>query len=321
MSVPHETVHPLVRKLATATCVVALLPISMGALVTTLKAGMAFADWPSSDGQNMLLYPWFSDFARHPDKFVEHGHRLAGMLIGFVSVVLAFAGWRWGTRSVRIFVTAILIAVILQGLLGGARVLLDRETLALTHSVTGGCFFSLCAVFRLYCSTGWPQWLKSSDERITAAGAALIAIAPVAVLGQYVLGGFLRHLHRMLNEHLAGAVIVTLICLAVSAVLLRSGHALLRYCGAFVVGSLGLQVLLGLGAYLTRFGLPVVGYVATSGSAAQAIVCSMHTVAGMFLVSSTVLSAFSLVKLYQAGCLRGLRIDDVSSLANRGTAA
>jgi hypothetical protein len=47
----------------------------------------------------------------------------------------------------------------------------------------------------------------------------------------------------------------------------------------------------------------------------------MHTVAGMFLVSSTVLSAFSLVKLYQAGCLRGLRIDDVSSLANRGTAA
>ena len=321
MSVPHETVHPLVRKLATATCVVALLPISMGALVTTLKAGMAFADWPSSDGQNMLLYPWFSDFARNPDKFVEHGHRLLGMLIGFISILLAVVGWRLGSRSVRVFVTAILVAVICQGLLGGGRVVLDRETLALTHSVTGGCFFSLCVVFRLVCSTRWTAWLKSSDDRVSVAGAAFVAIAPLAVLGQYLLGGFLRHLHMMLNEHLAGAAIVTLICLAVSFVLLRSGHSLLRLCGVFVVCSLGLQVLLGLGSYVTRFGLPIVGYVATSGSVSQAIVCSMHTVVGMFLVSSTVISAFSLVKLYRGGCLHGLRIDDVSPVANRRTVA
>jgi cytochrome c oxidase assembly protein subunit 15 len=321
VAVSHETVHPLVRKLATTTCAVALLPISMGALVTTLKAGMAFADWPSSDGQNMLLYPWFSDFAQHPDKFVEHGHRLAGMLIGFISVLLMAAGWRLGSRSVRVFVTAILIGVIGQGLLGGARVILDRETLALTHSVTGGCFFSLCVVFRLACSPGWNQWLKTSENRISAVGAALVAIAPLAVLGQYVLGGFLRHLHMLLNEHLAGAAIVTLICLSVSFVLLRSGHTLLRCCGLFVVSSLSLQVALGLGSYLTRFGLPIVGYVATSGSAAQAVICSMHTVVGMFLVSSTIVSAVSVVRLYRAGCLHGLRIDDVSSLASGGTTA
>ena len=127
MSVSHETVHPLIRKLATTTCVVALLPIGMGALVTTLKAGMAFADWPSSDGHNMLLYPWFRDFSSNPEKFTEHGHRLAGMLIGFISVVLAAASWRLGKGWVRTYAFSILVAVILQGLLGGARVLFDRR--------------------------------------------------------------------------------------------------------------------------------------------------------------------------------------------------
>ncbi len=117
----QEVVDPLIRRLASVTCFVALLPIGMGALVTTLKAGMAFADWPSSDGHNMLLYPWFKDFFDHPDKFVEHGHRLAGVLIGLVSIALAVAGWIRGGRTIRILLTTILISVIVQGLLGGAR--------------------------------------------------------------------------------------------------------------------------------------------------------------------------------------------------------
>ncbi|MFN5798548.1 MAG: cytochrome oxidase assembly protein, partial [Planctomyces sp.] len=107
----------LLRRLATATCLVALLPIGMGSLVTTMKAGMAFADWPSSDGQNMLLYPWLSDFRVNNEKFVEHGHRLAGVLIGMVSVGLACAGWREGGRH-RGWTLGILLAVIAQGGLG-----------------------------------------------------------------------------------------------------------------------------------------------------------------------------------------------------------
>ncbi len=320
MSDQHVTVHPLVRKLATTTCLVALLPISMGALVTTLKAGMAFADWPSSDGQNMLLYPWFSDFAANPDKFVEHGHRLAGMLIGFVSIALAFAGWKFGPGWVRLFVTSILIAVIVQGLLGGARVVLDRQVLAMTHSITGAGFFSLCVLFRLLCSSAWAKWTATSDKRFGATGAALVAVTPLVVLGQYFLGGLLRHLHMMLNEHLAGAAITGLVASLATFFLLRADSVLLRRCGVAVCGALCLQLLLGAGSYLTRFGLPVIGYVATSGSMSQAIVCSMHTVGGMFLLSSTVAAAVSVLKLYQAGCLRGLNMD-LPTLADRGTVA
>ncbi len=178
----QEVVDPLIRRLASVTCFVALLPIGMGALVTTLKAGMAFADWPSSDGHNMLLYPWFKDFFHHPDKFVEHGHRLAGVLIGLVSIALAVAGWIRGGRTIRIFVTTILISVIVQGLLGGARVLMDRQVMAMVHSITGASFFALCVVFRLLCTADWTRWTSISDVKLSPAGAAIVACLPWSLL-------------------------------------------------------------------------------------------------------------------------------------------
>ena len=82
-----------------------MLPVTTGAIVTTLKAGMVFSDWPSSDGYNMLAYPWLTS-AR--DQFVEHGHRLSGMTIALLSLLLAIAAWcldrrnsfdRWPRRS------------------------------------------------------------------------------------------------------------------------------------------------------------------------------------------------------------------------------
>ena len=52
---------PWLHRLAVLTACVALLPILLGALVTTKDAGMAFPDWPSSDGHNMLFYPWLKE--------------------------------------------------------------------------------------------------------------------------------------------------------------------------------------------------------------------------------------------------------------------
>ncbi|MFN9718857.1 MAG: COX15/CtaA family protein [Planctomycetota bacterium] len=312
-------VDPLIRSLASVTCIVALLPIGMGALVTTLKAGMAFADWPSSDGQNMLLYPWFRDFFDHPDKFVEHGHRLAGVLIGLVSICLAIAGWVAGSKTTRIFVTAILISVIAQGLLGGARVLMDRQIMAMIHSITGASFFALCIVFRLLCSDRRMQWSNIADTKLTPFSAAVVACLPVVVIGQYVLGGMLRHLHLMLNEHIVGAIVTGFAACSAIVVLLRTDHPLLKLCGLLISASLFAQISLGIGAYITRFGLASVGYVATAGSVAQSIVCSLHTVVGMFLLSSSVVSTVSLAMLYRAGMLKGLNVEFMP-LADRGSA-
>src|SRR5215467_12072983 len=117
--------QPFLFWLAVATAATALLPIAVGALVTTLDAGMAFSDWPTSDGQGMLTYPWLKSAG---DKFVEHGHRLAGILIGCVSIVFAAACFTLEPRRwVRWCGVGVLLAVITQGLLGGGRVLADAR--------------------------------------------------------------------------------------------------------------------------------------------------------------------------------------------------
>lgn len=72
------------------TLISALPLISMGAVVTTVDAGMAFPDWPTSDGYSMLAYPWLQSIGE-PDKFLEHGHRLAGMLTGFCTSIMWFS--------------------------------------------------------------------------------------------------------------------------------------------------------------------------------------------------------------------------------------
>lgn len=308
----------LLRGLATATCLVALLPIGMGAIVTTLKAGMAFADWPSSDGQNMLLYPWLSDFRVNNEKFVEHGHRLAGVLIGIVSMALALAGWREGGRY-RGWTLGILLAVIAQGGLGGARVLFDRGTLAMLHSITGASFFSLCVIFRLSLLRGWQDWLRTTDSRFSVNGFACCLLSPFVVLVQYILGGALRHLHMLRTEHVVSAVFVTLVCVAAAWHLLKASHRLLRCCGILVVATLSLQVALGLGALAARFGAGAVGYVAVSGSLEQAVVCSLHTVTGMFLFAATNCSVLSVLRLRAAGRLAGLTFSQADLL--RGGAA
>lgn len=268
----------------------------------------------------MLLYPWLQDFASHPDKFTEHGHRLAGMLIGLMSVGLAVASYVVERSWVKWFTTAILISVIAQGALGGARVLLDKQLLAMLHSVTGALFFSLCIVFRLFCSPQWSTWRQERDGRITPIFASVIVLTPAVILAQYLLGGVLRHFHTMLDEHIAGAAIVTL-CGTFSAVgLLRSHNGLLQRSGLMILLSLMLQVLLGAGSYLTKLGLPSLGYVAVSGSLSQTVTCSLHTVCGMFLLSSTVVAATSLAVLYKADQLGALRFD-LPAVGDRGTIA
>lgn len=310
MSSDVTTVSPLLRKLATATCLVALLPIGMGALVTTLKAGMAFADWPSSDGHNMLLYPWFRDFATSTDKFVEHGHRLAGMLIGFLSLVLTFVGIRDRQKWVRIYSVAILVAVIGQGLLGGARVLMDAQTLAMTHSITGALFFTMCVLFRVLIRESEHTVV---EDQLGVSGAAISALLPLAVLIQYAIGGVLRHLHNLNSEHIAGAIVVSVLSIIAASSLMFARLRRLRIAGLMIVVCLLLQVCLGMGSWVLRFGWADMGYVATAGSLPQAVVCSLHTVVGMFLLASTCVASLLVVQLHRRGQLASTSLTGFST--------
>lgn len=272
-----------VKRLSVATCVVALLPICVGSLVTTLQAGMAFADWPTSDGQNMLTYPFWHDL-RHSDRLVEHTHRLAGVVIGLVSIALLGVSLRkTGWSRISKGATVILIAVIGQGLLGGARVVQNAQVLAMVHSITAALFFALCCLYCLSLHRS-DNSVRPVDSRLSLTGFAVGVIFPVVVLGQYFMGGMFRHLGRLLHEHLAGAIVVTLLGVWVISSTIRSEIPQLRQRSRWLVFALLFQVSLGMGSWVTKLGVPSLGWMAALGTTRQQIICSAHTVGGMFLL-------------------------------------
>lgn len=93
----------------------------VGGLVTTTNSGMAVPDWPATFGSNMFLYPLGT---APTDIFLEHSHRLFGTFLGIGSLVLMI--WTLKSdrkKSVKMWAVGIFLAVCLQGILGGIRVI------------------------------------------------------------------------------------------------------------------------------------------------------------------------------------------------------
>ena len=282
----------LVHVLAVVTAVVSLAPIGLGSLVTTLGAGMAFPDWPTSDGQGMLAYPWLQSSG---DKFVEHGHRLAGMLVGFCSIGLCAVAWLGGSsKGVRYAVVAVLLGVIVQGLLGGLRVRLDRQVVAFGHSVFG------CLVFVslwMVSSATSHRWSQIGRDSISSKFVWFLAWAyPLLVLIQYVFGGVIRHLGSMLHAHLVGAglVFVFASCVVISS--FRVGFREVRPRAILVGLAVVVQILLGLGVWVTKFGFAPSGLVAVQHSMLQVVARTSHTVVGMLVVATAVSWAVTVLR-------------------------
>ena len=133
--------------------------LSFGALVTTYEAAMAVPDWPATYGHNMFLFP-MAEWLNGPwDLFLEHGHRLLGALTGLITLGLAGVVWRSSTHAaVRWLVVAAVALVLVQGGLGGARVLLDDKTVAKVHACTGPLFFAVAVAIAVLsrCPDGEP---------------------------------------------------------------------------------------------------------------------------------------------------------------------
>jgi cytochrome c oxidase assembly protein subunit 15 len=105
-----------------------VLVLQAGGFTTSIQAGMAFLDWPLSNG-SVNPPGWLTEI----DKFAEHSHRLAATGLGLLCVVIAVAHRLRETRAVvRRAAYALFGLVVLQGLLGGLRVLLD-QLLSLIH--------------------------------------------------------------------------------------------------------------------------------------------------------------------------------------------
>ena len=195
-----------------ATCVLILL----GGLVTNTGAALAVPDWPSTFGYNMVLFPWSRMVG---GILYEHSHRLMGALVGLLTLALAGALWREGGRLRRLGLVAV-AAVVAQGVLGGLRVVLLQDTLAIFHGCLAQAFFALLAVIVLLTA----QRGRVVASPVEPALKGLAVLAAVLVYVQIVFGALLTHAGRI-DLHLAGAVLVFVLVPIVTAQLRRTGDA------------------------------------------------------------------------------------------------
>lgn len=146
-----------------------LMLIYAGAFTTTIKAGMVFPDWPLSNG-SINPEGWLTNQAL----FAEHSHRLIGATVGILCIVLVIWLWRRESRGwLRALGWLTLALVILQGGLGGTRVLLNSLSFAMVHGILAQGFLCLVATVALALSPLWHNAHSSRTPAATAAGARL----------------------------------------------------------------------------------------------------------------------------------------------------
>lgn len=245
--------------------------IWVGGLVTTYDAGMAVPDWPNTYNYNMFAYPVRDWFFGPWDLFVEHGHRLLGSLAGIVAIGLVIVTFRNEPRRwVRWSSAALLGLVIFQGLLGGARVLLDDRSIARIHGCVGPFFFAAVVGFGVVTSRWW--WARATEvDRATAWKIPRLAWLAIALLlisyAQLVVGAFLRHIDvtapPSLYSGLIVAHIVTAIVIAAGTLVQWASTRGALFRGRGVQGSIRIlmllvaaQICLGLGTWVVKYGWP-----------------------------------------------------------------
>ena len=283
--------------------------IWVGGLVTTYDAGMAVPDWPTTYGENMFAYPLRSWWHGPWDLFVEHGHRLLGSLVGLLTIGLVIVVHRFERRAwVRRLAWGALGLVLLQGALGGARVLMDERTLAMVHGCLGPLFFVYAGL--LACVTE-PAWHNVEPASNSAGGrlSRLLWVTLGLAYFQLVLGANLRHIRvdapasvfQMLAMFHVGMAMVVLFHAVLLGVRSRASEVprLVR-AGCRRVGLLVLvQVGLGVAAWTVKYGWPIwlgspsfaAGLTVTNESHLQSMVITAHMAIGSMILIHTLVAA------------------------------
>jgi cytochrome c oxidase assembly protein subunit 15 len=179
-----------VHVLALLTAAATFPLIFMGGLVTSHGAGLSVPDWPNSWGYNMFLFPprlWRGGI------WYEHIHRLMGSVVGLLSIALTIAAWKLERRRwVRWLCTGVLGAVIVQGVLGGLRVVLVKLDLAILHACVAQAFFCVATLAALVTSRWWIDCKPTGSPPERALIVACL-FAVTAIYLQLVVGAVMRH--------------------------------------------------------------------------------------------------------------------------------
>jgi cytochrome c oxidase assembly protein subunit 15 len=271
-----------------------------GGFVAATGSGMAFRDWLTSDGVFMPAYPWLSSAG---DKFIEHGHRLLGMLAGVLSIALVVVVWRCEPRRwVRGYSLGLLAGVVGQGILGGLRVLLDERLLALVHGCVGPLFFVATVGMATVTSRRWTA--AAADDRPVAPTLVRLALLTAALAYlQLVLGAIVRHSPHLLSDNAAAifqtatyfhvfmAAAVTFHLFWLAGRCWQAGVCV-RFSGGLAL-LVVVQVLLGAGSWVVKYGMPSwatqligeTGHFNRAADLASASILAAHGAVGSLIVA------------------------------------
>jgi cytochrome c oxidase assembly protein subunit 15 len=293
-----------------AFCVFALCWITLllfaGGFTTSIKAGMAFLDWPLSNG-SVNPEGWLTE----SDKMAEHSHRLLGMKIGLLSIGLLIWTWlREERASVRMLARVLVLVVVLQGVMGGARVRFDQlntlsennlvaQSFAVAHACGAQIVLGLLVALTITSSRRWIERQAGLSAPVPNSIKRWGVIACASIFLQILLGAIMRHADAGLAiaqfpqarpgsllpadwnfdvsihfAHRVGAIIVTVILLAYLSKLW--GHTATRKALAW--GAILIILVLNLQIYLGAL---------TIWTAKNPHVATAHMLLGAFLLAST----------------------------------
>ena len=173
-----------------------LVLIFLGAFTTSTNSGMAFPDWPLSNG-SVNPAGWLTQL----DKFAEHSHRLSASLMGLITIAIAV--WIHRTESrvwLRRLAVAAVCLVIFQGVVGGLRVLLDGMQVNMVNTSVGRLFAMLHAclaqlfvcnliAIALACTRPWIERSLPVADGVRRLGVACCAL----LFTQLAIAAVLRH--------------------------------------------------------------------------------------------------------------------------------
>jgi len=240
--------NPGLHRYAVFTACCTFLLLIAGALVTSNDAGLSIPDWPLAYGS---LTPPMVGGIRY-----EFTHRVIATCIGLLTIGLAAWLWRVEKRPwMRWLGFAALGGVIAQGVLGGMTVLMFQPPqVSAAHATLAQLFFSTVVAISVFTSSWWTSNLAVVDDRRTPAVRSLAVWTAVAVLLQLILGAAFRHKGFGIIPHLIGAVFVTILIFMTAGALKRrfSNVLPLRKCAKLLHMMIGIQLLLGGGAYWSR---------------------------------------------------------------------
>ena len=250
--------------LAGVTALTILLLIIAGGIVTGLEAGLAVKGWLIPEGHLLVLFP-VSLMQRDVETFVEHAHRLLALLVGLMVIVLTIHLWladrRWWLRWLAV---ATVLAVIVQGILGGTRVTEQSIVLAILHGLFAQAVFATLVVIAAATSTTWVSDRPAASSATAGTDRTLGIVLLAAIAVQIVLGALFRHLQPLpdvprgllmglLHGHsfVGSTLVVAMVLLCgVRAWGMYHWQPIVKRIGVALILTMLFQVVLGVGSFI-----------------------------------------------------------------------